>query len=216
MEANYGIWGHKNQFIYIENSTYLTHFERRLAIFTRKLIFEHANKIMSHGTDWLFSREMKFDSWDERNFVTRELQTFTWDLLMCELGIFSKWLPFQSKTWHLRSYEISNWLFFSHVNQNIHIRTWPPLTTGLLCGFQLAPENRLPLYAFHPLLPGLRGKVRHPRRHQRQDGVDLLPSSHHRAHPVRAMRPWNTRRAHFIHFMTMNECCNGFCSSVCQ
>lgn len=127
------------------------------------------------------------------------------------------------ESWAWRESSVWSWAFLSKSHSNtsnfifsvvltgviispsifiLFCSAFKPLTTELLCGFQLAPENRLPLNAFHPLLPGLRGQSRHPGWHQREDGVDFLSPSHHRAHTVRMMTPntpWSTRW-HCVYF----------------
>lgn len=64
------------------------------------------------------------------------------------------------------------------------MRTIRPLTGSPHVAPQLAAEDRLPFDALHTVLPGLRGQVGRPGRHQREDGLDLLPPGHHRAHTV--------------------------------
>lgn len=83
-----------------------------------------------------------------------------------------------------------------------------PLTSAV---FQVVAENRLPFDAFHPLLPGLRGQDGHPSRRQREDGVDFLSPSHHRAHTVRMTA---TVHHQFVISSLINVWVDGRCLSV--
>lgn len=99
-------------------------------------------------------------------------------------------LDFYTRVLGMTSVISHSFLFFRHfcvifLGSN-HLQiigiVWEQLIASV---FQLVAEDRFPVHAIHPVLPGLRGKIRHPSWHQRKDGVDIFPPSNVGADAVR-------------------------------